>query len=138
MALAAQITAVAAGIVFLFVAAITIGPLWMHHKTRLRALDVLKSYADRGEEPPASVLDTVNQFAKTPGPPPPRVPTRAEHLSHFAASVVLAIGAGCVIWWRAQLPDPGPLMIVGIIVAIFFAGSPAARLVAAVTTRDGQ
>jgi hypothetical protein len=120
---------------------IPVGIVWIQSRTKLKAIEILKIYAEKGQEPPASVLDAVHRVNWPPGVPaplPPRPPTRGEHLSHVAGSVVLATGAAGVAWWRNQLGDHGALMIVMIIIAVFFAGAAAARLVAALTTRDGR
>jgi hypothetical protein len=112
--------------------------LWMPHSAKLKTIDVLKAYAEKGEEPPPSVLETVARInapvlAKA-GPA-----SRGEHLSHVAGSVVLAGGAAGLAWWRLSVGDPGsPLPILAIMVAIFFAGSAAARLVGALTCGDGE
>jgi hypothetical protein len=110
--------------------------LWMPHSAKLKTIEVLKAYAEKGEEPPASVLETV---ARINGPVLPKAApaSRGEHLSHVAGSMVLAAGAAGLAWWRLSVGDEGsPLPILAIMVAIFFAGSAAARLVAAVTTHD--
>ena len=122
---------------------IALGSTWIQHKARIRAIEVLKIYAERGEEPPAGVLDAVNQIGKAPPSAPAHAPagpaTRTDHLSHVAGSAVLAIGAAGVAWWQApEHGNPGPLMVLAIVAAVFFAGSAAARLAAALTTRDGR
>ena len=133
----AQITGVAMAIVFPFVAVIVIAPIAMQLRAKLKAFEVLKIYAERGEEPPAAILDAVNQIGRHPAPPA-RKPSRGEHLTHVAGSVVLAIGAAGIAWWRAPEPhaNPSSLMVFAVIVAIFFTAAAAARLVAALTTGD--
>jgi hypothetical protein len=132
----AQVTAVVVPFALLFTAAIVIAVLWMPFKARLTAIEVLKTYAEKGEEPPASVLEAVERMNAPIAPPRP---TRGEHLSHVAGSVVLASGAAGLAWWR-ELEHGGPdlVVIAAAIVAIFFAGAAAARLVAALTTRNGR
>jgi biotin transporter BioY len=118
---------------------IPIGIVWLQNRTKMKALEILKAYAEKGEEPPASVLDAVHKVNWPPGvaaPPPFRRPTRGDHLSHVAGSVVLGSGAAAIAWWRLQLGDMGAFLIVSMIAAVFFAGAAAARLVAALTTRD--
>jgi hypothetical protein len=122
---------------------ITLGIVGMQLLARLKAIEVLKTYAEKGEEPPPGLAEAVHQIGKPPAPAAPPVPRyvpRAEHLAHFAANIVLAIGAAGVAWWRGAAQHGGPpegLMVFAIIVAIFFAGSAAARLVGVLTTRDG-
>jgi hypothetical protein len=129
------------GMVFCTGIIITVGVVWLQNRTKMRAIELLKIYAEKGQEPPASVLEAVHKVNWPPGvasPPPPRPPTRGDHLSHVAGSVVLSAGAAGIAWWRYQTGEPGALMVLAIIAAVFFAGAAAARLVAALTTRDGR
>ena len=121
---------------------------WVDYRSRSQALDVLRVYAEKGQEPPASVTSAIGAFASTGSPfmtgaPPPAVPcskpTRANHLAHLAGSVVCGLGAAGIAWWR--MPDSGPpgaLVMWAVVVAIFFAGSAAARLVGVFTTPSGR
>lgn len=119
---------------------IVVGIAWFQHRSRSKALDMLRVYADKGEEPPAAVVEALDALAAWgPGPKPRNAPTpkptRTDHLTHVAGSVVISLGSGWVAWWR--MPDdgePGTLVIIAVIVAIFFAGAAAARLVAALGT----
>ena len=55
---------------------------WLEHRTRKRGLDTLRIYAERGEEPPASVIEAVTKVTNVWGnqphpwgnPPDPRPP----------------------------------------------------------------
>ena len=137
----AQVVAIVVPCAILLTGAIVITVLWMPFKARISAIEVLKAYAEKGEEPPASVLEAVERINRPP--PPPRA-TRGEHLTHMAASVVLAVGLAGVAWWLAPMNgNPGPLggwgplsTIVALLGAVFFAGSAAARLVAALAAGD--
>ena len=116
---------------------------WFEHRTRKRGLDTLRIYADRGEEPPASVLEAVTKvtnvwgnqqfllFSNPPHQPQPARPkTRANHLAHAATSAVIAIGLAGLTWWRVSAyGEKGAWIIVGCLVALFFAGSVAKRMV---------
>ena len=128
---------------------------WVDYQSRSQALDVLRVYAEKGQEPPASVTSAIGAFAATgnafgragstvvraaPAPAPPcSRPTRETHLAHVAGSVVCGLGAAGIAWWR--VPDqgaPGALVIWAVVFAIFFAGSAAARLVGVFTTPTGR
>ena len=126
------------GMVFATGIIIALGSVWIQYNARIKAFELLKFYAEKGQEPPAGILESANQIGRPPSPPTPRVPTRGDHLSHVAGSVVLAIGSVGFAWWRAQVGDMGPLFGWAIVAAIFFTGATAARLVAAFTTRDGR
>lgn len=122
---------------------IVLGIAWLQHRSRGKALDLLRTYAEKGEDPPASVVEALDAIAAW-GPGPKRrtaltpKPTRTDHLTHVAGSTVISLGSSWVVWWR--MPDegePGALVIFAVIVAIFFAGGAAARLVAALGTPRG-
>jgi hypothetical protein len=119
---------------------------WLQNRTKMRAIEVLKIYAEKGQEPPASVLDTVNRINwpfphnGAPPPKPMRDQSRAEHLSHVAGSVCLAGGSALVLWWQMTNPQERLewVMITAIFTTIFFTGAAAARLVAALAAGDGK
>jgi hypothetical protein len=123
---------------------IVVGIAWFQHRSRSKALDLLRGYAEKGEEPPAALVEALDALAAWgPGPKPRNAPTpkptRTDHLTHVAGSVVISLGSIWVAWWR--MPDegePGALVIIAVIVAIFFAGAAAARLVAALGTPSGR
>lgn len=137
-----QVTTIVLLIVFTSGIIITLGIVGMQLFARLKAIEVLRTYAEKGQEPPPGLAEAVHQIGKPPPPavPPPRRVPRDEHLAHFAGSIVIAIGAAGVAWWRGAAQhggQPEGLMVFAIIVAIFFAASAAARLVGVITTRDG-
>jgi hypothetical protein len=121
---------------------------WVEYRWRSQALDVLRVYAEKGQDPPASVTAVVAAFASerrhsTHGAPTPArgcsKPTRESHLAHVVGSVVCAIGAAGIAWWRMPAEGaPGALVMWAVVFAIFFAGSAAARLVGAFTSPSGQ
>lgn len=128
-------------LVFSMGAIIPIGIVGLQLRAKLKAIEVLKIYAQMGEEPPASVVEAINQVGRPPPPPPPPPPhlRRGWHLSHFAGSASLSLGGWGVVVWRALASDRDPdwLMIVGLVVGIFFAAAAAARLTAALNS-DGR
>ena len=115
---------------------------WFDHRTRTRALEVLRVYAERGEEPPASVmhaLTRVSGWPKTSTLPAtdnkdrigkPR--TRGSFLAHAAANTVFAAGFLSFAWWRyANLSEASTGVMVSLFIGMFFAASVAAQLVGA-------
>ena len=121
---------------------------WVDYQSRSRALDVLRVYAEKGQEPPASVTSAIGIFASDRRPSIHAAPaskghcsrpTRENHLAHVAGSVVCAIGAAGIAWWRMPSEGaPGALVMWAVVIAIFFAGSAAARLVGVFTSPSGQ
>ena len=115
--------------------AIPVSIAWLEHRTRTRGLETLRIYAERGEEPPASVIEAVTKVTNVYGRPPqgPQKPqTRGGHLTHAAGNIILAIGLATLLWWRvSEFGEHGTGIVVGFLAAVFFAGGFAARLVAA-------
>ena len=120
--------------------------MWFDHRTRTRALDVLRVYAERGEEPPASVTEALTSvsgwprykagmFKVDPSDNRDRLGrprTRSGFLAHAAANTIFAAGFSGIAWWRySELGEASTGVIVSILVALFFAASVAAQLVGA-------
>jgi hypothetical protein len=129
------------GPIFAFALILFVTIAWLQNLPKMKMIAILKTYAEKGEEPPAGVLEAMGNIRGPSAPPqPPRKQTRADHLAHFAGSLGLALGAGFVIAWRWPLDSqhPGKLLVVAICVAVFFTASAAARLVGALTTHDGD
>ena len=121
---------------------------WFEHRTRTRALDVLRVYAERGEEPPASVTQALSWVSGWPKAARPaddnqdrigRPRTRGGFLAHAAADAVFAAGFSWFAWWRyGDLGEASTGVMVSIFVALYFAASTAARLVGASYAAPGK
>jgi hypothetical protein len=114
---------------------ITVIVVWLQTRARTRGLDVLRIYAERGEEPPASVLKALASVSGVGAlEAPVSAPTRGAHLAHAASNLVMAAGLAWLVWWRMpESGEPGALVIV-IIAVIFFAARLVARLIRAYDT----
>jgi hypothetical protein len=126
-------------LILVFVAGVIIAVsiAWMEYRKRTRALDVLRIYAERGEEPPASVIQTLTNVSGTPQVRPRTPPTRGGHLSHAAPNAIIAVGLAGLAWGRlSAFGETGAAVVVPSLVALFFAGSRAARLVGAYYAPD--
>src|SRR5262245_5225986 len=118
-------------------ATIAVSVTWFEYRTRTRALDVLRVYAERGEEAPAPVLQALVHVSGRPPYTPPKVPTRANHLAHAAGNACLAAGLAGLAWWRiSAFGEHGAGVVVALLAALFFAGGLAARLVGAYYAPD--
>ena len=115
---------------------IVVAIAWFEYRKHTKVLDVLRVYAERGEEPPATVvqaLTAVSGKSPTPRPPTPR----SWHLAHVAANAVFTAGLGGFAWWRyVETGEAGRLVIGCIFAALFFGASMAARLVGAYYARQ--
>ena len=111
---------------------------WLEHRTRMKGLETLRIYAERGQEPPASVIEAVTNVTNVYGvrikwrpPQSMRAPqTRGNHLAIAAVNIVVTLGLAGLVWWRVSAyGEKGPGIIVGLLVALFFAAAFAAQLV---------
>jgi hypothetical protein len=139
----------AAGILFFVLIfgtgiAIAVGIAWFDHRTRTKALDVLRVYAERGEEPPSSVIQALTWVSGWPKKAPEaddnkdrlgRPRTRGSFLAHAAADAVFAAGFSGFVWWRyTDLGEASTGVMIAIFVGLYFAASMTARLVGAYYT----
>lgn len=127
--------------------AVPLSFIWFDHRTRTKALDVLRVYAERGEEPPPSVTQALTGVSGWPRKAPDptadtrdrlgRPRTRGSFLAHAAANTVFAAGFSSLAWWRfSATGEASTGVIVAILVALFFAASVAAQLVGAYYAPD--
>jgi hypothetical protein len=126
------------GALIIFGAAIVIAVsiAWLDYRKHTKVLDVLRIYAQRGEEPPAAVIQALTAVSGKPATPSAPTP-RSWHLAHVAANAVFTLGLGGFAWWRyVETGEAGRLMIVSIFAALFFVASMAARLVGAYYARQ--
>jgi hypothetical protein len=120
-----------------FGAAITIpvSMFWFDYRTKTKALDLLRTYAERGEEPPASVVQAVTGASGWVRPPQPGAPTRRTRgnwLAHAAANTVFTVGLTTLAWWRfSTVGEFSGWVIAFTLAALFFAAALAAQLVGA-------
>jgi hypothetical protein len=128
----AQVTLVVLAMILLPGAIIAPIMAWLNHR---RTVDVLKVYAERGQAPPAGVLDAVGQFGKPPQPPRP---SRGERVAQFVGSLILAIGGAGVAWWLAQTPGTALFALFAAIFVVACLGGGVAQLVPALTARNGR
>jgi hypothetical protein len=118
--------------------AIPVGIAWFDHRNRMKGLEMLRVYAERGEEPPASVLEAVilvSNWGRKPTAPRPW--TRGRFLSHAAPNFVFACGFAALAWWRFSTTGQlEKMVVIAAIVALWFLASLAAHLVGAYYAPD--
>lgn len=110
--------------------------LWGMHRTNTRTLEVLRIYAERGEEPPPGVLAALPMPQQGAGrtPAAPRL-GRSAHLEQFVYSAGMAAAAAGIAWWRiADGGGPQWVVYAAVIAAVVMGAGALARLVAALST----
>jgi hypothetical protein len=96
----------------------------LRHRARLKELDILRSYAEKGIEPPPAVLDALTtphdlpkaQAARTAGQQ--AGVTAGIRLGNFVGSLVGAGMTGGLAWWAAEARAPEWLFYGAVIVTI--------------------
>jgi len=103
------------------------------HRRRMKALEILKMYAEKGVEPPAAVSDPLlRELSAQPRRVLGEKSERARHLERFAFSLFMAGAAAGVAWWRMDSGgEPKWVFYAAVIAAVAFAAGALAALVAA-------
>lgn len=97
---------------------IVVSIAWLDYRKHTKVLDVLRIYAERGDEPPAAVIQALTGVSGRPATPEPT--PRSWHLAHVAANVVFTAGLAGFAWWRyVETGQAGTLVIVSIFAALF-------------------
>src|SRR6185369_16897804 len=82
------------------------------HRGNMKALEVLKTYAEKGVEPPPAVIEMLTrQMGNSEG----------AKAGAFTGLVVSACVAGGIAWWRMQAGGPQWVVYLFAIIAVFWA-----------------
>ena len=76
------------------------------HRRNMRVLDLLKSYADKGIEPPAGVAELLSEQVTDPGRAWKSSP-RGARLERFIGFLFTACVIGGVAWWLVDVRRSG-------------------------------
>lgn len=119
-------------------------PIWFGiltaHRNRIRALKILKTYAERGEDPPPEVLKAVlDPEAKCNPDSEASSGKSSSYLERFILNTCVAIAAAGIAWWRiADGGGPEWLVIAAVIAAAIFGACAIASLIAMVALRGNH
>jgi hypothetical protein len=103
----------------------------MGHRSKMKALEILRLYAERGIEPPAVLSDHLVQAH--PQQHRWKHPSgRAHHLGSFVFSFFMGgAAAGLAWWWQEAAKEPRWVFYASVIAAAAFAMGGLAHLIAA-------
>ncbi len=109
------------------------------HRARLKELDILRTYAEKGVEPPPAIVEALSGQAQQHKAAAKQASEQAAvrasvHLSHFVGSLFAAGLTGGLAWWASEGRAPEWLFYGAVIVTIACVAGAAARLVAVITT----
>lgn len=105
------------------------------HRRNMRVLDLLKSYADKGIEPPASVAELLSEQVKDPGRAWKSSP-RGARLERFTGFLFTGCVIGGVAWWLVDSAGPAWAVYSAVSAAVFFSVGALGFLLTAVVTPE--
>lgn len=105
------------------------------HRHRMKALEILRSYAEKGAEPPPAVAELLAKQL-TDSEQKWRSTARGSRLGTFVGHLFVACLFGCVAWWRVDSGGPQWAVYTAAGSAVFFGVSALGFLVAALVSPD--
>ncbi len=105
------------------------------HRHKMKALEILRSYAEKGVDPPPAMAELL---AATSSEPDRKWKStrRGALLQSFIGMLFTASMSGGVAWWRIDEGGPQAVIYIFGAAAFFFGVSALGLLVAALFTRD--
>ena len=105
------------------------------HRRTMRVLDLLKSYADTGIEPPAAVAELLSEQVMDPTRGWKSSP-RGARLERFVGFLFTACVIGGVAWWLVNSAGPAWAVYPAVSAAVFFSVGALGFLLTAVVTPE--
>ena len=105
------------------------------HRRNMKVLDLLKSYAEKGVEPPAGVAELLGEQMCEPGQAW-RSSARGARLERFVGFLFTACVIGGVAWWLIDATGPPWAIYPAVTAAVFFSVAAVGFLLTAVVTPE--
>ncbi len=115
---------------FLALAVFPLSMVWAIHRQKMKALEILRFYAEKGGEPPAAVSELILRQVAPPEQKWKSTP-RGALLNTFGVHLWIACLWGCIAWWRIEVGPPRWTVYVAVGATVFFAVSALGQFVAA-------
>jgi hypothetical protein len=109
------------------------------HERSMKALDILKMYAEKGVEPPPAMMEQVSRQVLDAGKPgqQPQQNSRAALVQGFIGFLFMACVAGGFVMWLPEVGDTYPwLLAIARAAMAFFGFGSFGFLVLALLSRD--
>jgi len=103
------------------------------HRQRMKALEILGSYAEKGVEPPPAVSELLLRQVSEPDSKWKSTP-RGSMLHLFMVHLSIACVMGGIAWWRLDSGPPAWALYASGVTTVFFAVSAIAFFAAALKT----
>ena len=108
----------------------------MTHRQRMKALEILKMYAEKGAEPPPAVTEQLAKQILAETPDSPKRDSRAALIQGFTGFLFMACVAGGLVMWLPETAEPSWLSAIARAAMAFFGFGSFGFLVLALLTRD--
>jgi hypothetical protein len=102
------------------------------HRRNMRVLDLLKSYAEKGIDPPPGVTELLAEQVREPG----KSSARGARLEKFAGFLFMACVIGGVAWWLIDAAGPAWAVYPTVSGAVFFSVGALGFLLTALVTPE--
>lgn len=118
---------------------LTVLPIFMVtllFRRRMKALEILKSYAEKQVEPPAAIIDLLANEVRDASRSGASKTGRDARFGGFLGFTFLACTLGAVAWWRFDTGGPSALLYGLVGAGSFFGIGAMGFLIVAIFTRD--
>lgn len=105
------------------------------HRRNMRVLDVLKSYADKGMEPPTGVAGLLSEQTSEPDRAW-KSSARGARLERFIGFLFTACVVGGIAWWLIDAAGPSWAVYPSVCAAVFFSVGAVGFLLTAIVTPE--
>ena len=105
------------------------------HRRNMKVLDLLKSYAEKGIEPPAAVAELLSEQVSDPGRAW-KSSARGARLERFIGFLFTGCVIGGVAWWLVEAAGPQWAVYSAVTAAVFFSVGAIGFLLIAVVTPE--
>jgi hypothetical protein len=105
------------------------------HRRNMKVLELLKSYAERGLDPPAGIADLLAEQVSEPGRAW-KSSARGARLQRFVGFLFTACVIGGVAWWLIETAGPPWATYPAVCAAVFFSVGAIGFLLTAVVTPE--
>jgi len=102
------------------------------HRRNMRVLDLLKSYAEKGIDPPRGVAELLSEPVRDPG----RASARGARLERFTGFLFTGCVIGGVAWWLLDASGPSWAVYSTVSAAVFFSVGALGFLLTALVTPE--
>jgi hypothetical protein len=105
------------------------------HRGNMKALEVLKSYAEKGIEPPPAIIEMLTKhMGETESERAGR--EIGKKAGNFTGLLVAACIAGGIAWWRMNEGGPQWVVYLFALIAVFWGGLAIRFLLGSLTTSE--